>query len=66
MELPKTKKTIKEDKVKTIIKTSGIPMTEEAYKEWQKAFTDMEECFKYLDKQKNKKITIFLDILNRV
>ena len=55
MELPKTKKTIKEEKVKTIRKTSGISMTEEDYKEWQKAFTDMEECFKYLDKQKNKK-----------
>ena len=54
MELPKTKKTTK-DEVKTIIKTSGIPMSEESYKEWQKAFTDMEECFKYLDKQKNKK-----------
>ena len=55
MELPKTKKTTKEEKVNTISKTSGIPMTEEDYKEWQKAFTDMEECFKYLDKRKNKK-----------
>lgn len=55
MELLKTKKTTKDEKVKTISKTSGIPMTEEDYKEWQKAFTDMEECFKYLDKQKNKK-----------
>ena len=53
--MPKTKKTIKEEKVKTISKTSGIPMTEEDYKEWQKTFTDMEECFKYLDKKKNKK-----------
>ena len=53
--MPKTKKTIKEEKAKTISKTSGIPMTKEDYKEWQKAFTDMEECFKYLDKQKNKK-----------
>ena len=66
MELPKTKKPIKEEKVKTILKTRGIPISEESYKEWQKAFTDMEECFKYLDKQKNKKITIFLDILNGV
>ena len=53
--MSKTKKTTKEEKVNTISKTSGIPMTEEDYKEWQKAFTDMEECFKYLDKQKNKK-----------
>ena len=55
MKLPKTKKTIKDEKEKTIIKTSGIPMSKESYKEWQKAFTDMEECFKYSDKQKNKK-----------
>ena len=53
--MPKTKKTTKDEEVKTIIKTSGIPMSEESYKEWQKAFLDMEECFKYLDKQKNKK-----------
>ena len=38
-------------------------MTEESYKEWQKAFTEMEECFEYLEKHKNKKITIFLDIV---
>lgn len=55
MELVKTKKTTKDKEAKTIIKTSGIPMSEESYKEWQKVFTDMEECFKYLDKQKNKK-----------
>ena len=55
MELPKTKKTIKEEKVKTIRKTSGIPMTEEDDKERQKRDTDMEECFKYSEKQKNKK-----------
>ena len=54
MKLPKTKKTTK-DEIKTISKTSGIPMSEESYKEWQKAFSDMEECFKYLNKQKNKK-----------
>ena len=52
MELPKMKKTTKDEKVKTISKTNGIPMTEESYKDWQKAFTDMEECFKYLTKQK--------------
>lgn len=42
----------KEKEVKTISKTSGISMTEESYKEWQKAFSDMEECFEYLKKQK--------------
>ena len=52
MELPKTKKTIKDEEVKTIIKTNGIPMTEESYKDWQKAFTDMKEGFEYLKKQK--------------
>ena len=40
---------------KTISKTSGILMTEESYKEWRKAFVDMEECFEYLKKQKTKK-----------
>lgn len=49
------KTTENKTEVKTISKTSGIPMTEEDYKEWQKTFTDMEECFKYSDKQKNKK-----------
>ena len=52
MELPKTKKTTKDEEVKTISKTSGIPMTEESYKEWEQVFKDMEECFNYLDKQK--------------
>ena len=49
------KTTENKTEAKTTIKTSGIPMTEEDYKEWQKTFTDMEECFKYLNKQKNKK-----------
>ena len=49
------KTTENKTEVKTIRKTSGISMTEEDYKEWQKTFTDMEECFKYSDKQKNKK-----------
>ena len=49
------KTTENKTEAKTILKTSGIPMTEEDYKEWQKTFTDMEECFKYSDKQKNKK-----------
>ena len=52
MKLPKTKKTTKDEEVKTISKTNGIPMTEESYKDWQKAFADMEECFEYLKKQK--------------
>ena len=34
---------------------SGIPMSEESYAEWRKAFDDMEECFKYLDKQNGAK-----------
>lgn len=46
------KKITKDKEVKTISKTNGIPMSEESYKEWQKAFTDMEECFEYLKKQK--------------
>lgn len=50
--MPKTKKTTKDEEVKTISKTNGIPMTEESYKDWQKAFIDMEECFEYLKKQK--------------
>ena len=49
------KTTENKTEAKTIVKTRGIPISEESYKEWQKAFTDMEECFKYLDKQKNKK-----------
>lgn len=54
MKLPKTKKTTKDEEAKTIHKTNRIPMTEEDYKEWQKVFTDMEECFEYLEKHKNK------------
>lgn len=54
MKLPKTKKTTKDEEAKTISKTSGIPMSEEEYKEWQKSFADMEECFEYLEKHKNK------------
>ena len=46
------KTTENKTEVKTISKTSGIPMTEESYKDWQKAFSDMEECFEYLKKQK--------------
>ena len=42
-------------KQRQLLKLGGIPISEESYKEWQKAFTDMEECFKYSDKQKNKK-----------
>ena len=46
MELPKTIENKTE--VKTISKTSGIPMNEEEYKEWQKTFTDIEECINNL------------------
>ena len=46
MELPKT--TENKTEVKTINKTSGIPMSEEEYKEWQKAFTDIENCINNL------------------
>ena len=52
MELPKMKKTTKDEEVKTISKTNGIPMSEESYKDWLKAFSDMEESFEYLKKQK--------------
>lgn len=36
---------------------SGIPMTEEELKEWEKAFTDIEESIEalYNDKQGGKK-----------
>ncbi len=30
---------------------NGIPMSEESLKEWQKAFTDIEECIKLIDKK---------------
>lgn len=46
MELPKT--TENKTEVKTISKTSGILMSEEEYKDWQKAFTDMEDCINNL------------------
>lgn len=48
MELPKT--TENKTEVKTISKISGIPMSEEEYKEWQKAFTDIEDCINNLYK----------------
>ena len=43
MELPKIKKTT-DTEVTTINKTSGIPMSEESYKDWQKSFSDIEDC----------------------
>ena len=46
MELPKI--TENKTEVKTISKTSGILMSEEEYKDWQKAFTDMEDCINNL------------------
>lgn len=33
---------------------SGIPMTEKEYAEWQKAFTDIEECIEALYKTEKK------------
>jgi len=32
---------------------SGIPMTEEAKKEWEQAFKDIEECIEMLDLQES-------------
>ena len=29
----------------------GLPMSEKSFKEWQKAFKDMEDCFVLLDKK---------------
>ena len=40
--------------VKTISKTSGIPMSEESYKEWEKAFIDIEDCINDLYKGDKK------------
>lgn len=34
---------------------SGIPLDEKGVAEWQKAFTDMEECFALASKKKNTK-----------
>lgn len=49
MELPKIKKTTEnKTEVKTISKTKNIPMSEEEYKEWQKSFTDIEDCINNL------------------
>ena len=38
------------DEVKTILKTSGVPMDEESYKEWKKAFKDIDDCIRELYK----------------
>lgn len=49
MKLSKTKKTTENNtEVKTISKTNGIPMSKEEYNEWQKAFTDIEDCINNL------------------
>lgn len=42
----------KTEKQKT--RYSGKPMSEEEYKDWQKAFTDIEECISALYKTKKK------------
>ena len=36
------------------MKTSGIPMTEEALKEWQQAFIDIEQSIEQMDLQAEK------------
>lgn len=38
--------------VKTISKTNGIPMDEKSYKEWQRAFIEIEEISKNLKEMK--------------
>ena len=38
-----------EKQKKTNLYREGIPMSEEALKEWQKAFTDIEDSIKYLE-----------------
>jgi len=52
MELPKA--TENKTEVKTISKTRGIPMNEEEYKEWQKSFSDIEDCINDLYKGDKK------------
>ena len=37
-----------------VLKRPGEPMTEEALKEWQKAFTDIEESIEQMDLQEEK------------
>jgi hypothetical protein len=37
-----------------VLKRPGEPMTEEALKEWQKAFTDIEESIEEMDLQEEK------------
>jgi hypothetical protein len=56
--LPRIKKDIrKEDnKKETIRKTNGIPMSEESYKEWLKAFDDINESIDYMLKHKHSDI----------
>jgi hypothetical protein len=38
-----------------VLKRPGIPMTEEALKEWQKAFTDIEESIEQMELEEEKK-----------
>lgn len=53
-----------ENQKKTNLYREGVPMSEEALKEWQKTFTDIEDSIKYLEKhdengtdKKNKRTT---------
>lgn len=41
---------VEEKQKKTNLYREGIPMSEEALREWQKAFTDIEDSIKYLEK----------------
>ena len=38
-----------------MLKRPGEPMTEEALKEWQKAFTDIEESIEQMDLREEKR-----------
>ena len=40
-----------------MLKRKGEPMTEEALKEWQKAFTDIEESIEEMDLREEKENT---------
>lgn len=41
----------KEEKSKNKKSNEGIPMSEEGFKEYEKTWSDMEDCFKKLDKE---------------
>lgn len=45
-----------EKQKKTNLYREGIPMSEEALKEWQKAFTDIEDSIAYLEKHNRTEV----------